>query len=196
MLMDAFDAAVLEAAGWLPKIRVAATSLVVPVPDVTYKVTSRTRRMNTTKSAWPNVCVRCGTPTGWPTCGWPLGATILRANGCLIGVRATLPATRHWIRVLAPLIPEATLVESAVLDLDGRAENARIRAAKPWRRPARLKYACLQCEQASKNARTWRAILAAARRDGSVFLYGRMLSASEAEREYGFVERDPWTRFR
>lgn len=194
--MDAFDAAVVEAAGWLPRVRAARTSLTVPVPETTsksYRTGGRKYQVNATKSAWPDVCVRCGTPTGWPTCGWPLGAECLYGNGCAIGVSATLPATRRWICSLARLIPEATIVEE-VSNSDGRAENAQIRAAKPWRRLSQLSYACAQCAQTASRAQNWRLILATARRDGSVRLYGRTLSLADAEREYGFAERPPYNR--
>ena len=92
-LMDAFDAAVVEAAGWLPRVRVVRTSLAVPVPETTFKpywTRGRKHQMNATRSAWPDVCVRCGVPTGWPKCGWPIGAQRLCGNRCTIGVSATL----------------------------------------------------------------------------------------------------------
>lgn len=195
--MDAFDAAIREAAGWLPRTRVYSASLTVPTPETvfeSYRVRKRTHRRNSTRSAWPDACVRCGTPCCSTSVGWPASVEVVRGNGCTMGVRATLPAARRWVRELARLVP-GDFREEALSDSDGRPENARIRAAKPWRRPAMLGWACSQCERTVEYRASALARLAAARTDGRAFLPGvGWTPVSEVEAMYGYLERPPYNR--
>lgn len=197
-LMDAFDAAVREAAGWLPRTRVYSASLTVPTPEAafeSYRVRKRTYRRNVTKSAWPDACVRCGTLGTAASSGWPASAEAVYGNGCLVGVRATLPAARRWVRELSRIVPGGEFREEALRDSDGRPENARIRASKPWRRLSWLLGACSQCEWTTRHRAEALARLAAARADGRAFLPGiGWATVSEVEKMYGYLELPPYVR--
>lgn len=135
-----YDAALAEAAGWLPRFRVTTGLLRVPIPETVWEMRSGFR-VNATPSAIPYFCFRCGLEiSGGDIRGWPYSVRST-CDGKHVIYRVSLPAARIWLQTLVELIPGAEYGEQPYAE-DARAENKKLRALKPWR--SFLRWDCLQ----------------------------------------------------
>ena len=135
-----YDAALAEAAGWLPRFRVTTGMLRVPIPQTVWETRSGFR-VNATPPAIPYFCFRCGLEiSGGDIRGWPYSVRST-CDGKHVIYRVSLPAARIWLQTLVELIPGAEYGEQPYAE-DARAENKKLRARKPWR--SFLRWDCLQ----------------------------------------------------
>jgi hypothetical protein len=125
-----YDAALAEAAGWLPRFRVTTGVLSVPIPPTVWD-TRHGFKVNATPPAIPHLCWRCGLEiSGGDICNVPASVTCIY-EGMLVGFRTSLPAARAWLQALVEVIPGARYRESPCRD-DAREENKNLKSRKPW----------------------------------------------------------------
>ncbi len=150
-----YDAALAEAAGWLPRFRVATGTLSVPIPRTVWD-TSHGCRVNVTPSAMPYLCFRCGLEiSGGDICGIPSSFARL-SDEAHVGYTATLPAARALLRAHAGLVPGARYTERPHRG-DAAAENEKLRAQKPWRQLQRWHDCLPRHQEAHQWLLEWRA---------------------------------------
>jgi hypothetical protein len=150
-----YDAALAEAAGWLPRFRAVTGTLSVPISKTVWD-TRRGLRVNVTPSAMPYLCFRCGLEiSGGDICGIP-NSFARFPDETHVGYTATLPAARALLRALVELVPGARYAERPYKG-EAASENENLRARKPWRKLQR-RHDCLpRHQEANRWLLEWRA---------------------------------------